>query len=295
MRYLHLTDTHLGVDRWFLGAPPDWRRSDDHLAAMSRALEPARRGEVDMVIHSGDLFDRSKPPARAVAGAAALLAAIARQVPVLLLPGNHDTRGIAAHYPGGIPGVQILDRPGRVIAAGADIAVVPYFRKAADWATAAAPFAGADLLVCHQSFHGAVVPGYTFRHGANDETVRASQMPRVGAVLCGHLHTRQTLDSGPTRVHFPGSTERTSFVERTETKGYALGVVGDCHRYVDLPARPMTVVRVEADLADVTAGSLVHVNAADPEALEVAAFRRGAYLTPRARPTAQVPLFGTQR
>ncbi len=293
MKLLHVTDTHLGIDRWYQGAPPGWRRSDDHLAALALALAPARRGEVDLVVHSGDLFDRSRAPAKAVVAAAALFADVASVVPVLLLPGNHDARGLGPHFPTPIPGVQIVDQPTRVSIAGVAVAVVPYFKRANDWAAAAAPFAGVDLLVCHQSFHGCYVPGYTFRPGGNDETVAARQVPRVGAVLCGHIHTRQTLDLGQTRVVFPGSSERTSFTERHETKGYATWELGATFHptFVDLPTRPMQVVRVPADLDGVSPGCLVHVSADDPAELEVHAFRRGAYVTGRAAPSAQVPLF----
>lgn len=294
MRLLHLTDTHLGVDRWFVGAPKGWRRADDHLAAMTEALQPAFRDEVDLVVHTGDLFDRSRPPARAIAQAAELLTAAARHVPVLLLPGNHDRRGLAHHFPEGLPGVRVEDRPTRLSLAGLDIAVVPHFRRAVDWAAAAAPFAGADLLVCHQSFHGAQVPHHTFRHGAHEETVAGRQIPRVKVVLCGHIHPRQVLEFGPLRVVFPGATERTSFTERHEAKGYAtwdFGPAQPSFRFVDLPARPMRVVQHPGEVDEIAAGTLVHVNADAPEAIEEMLTRRGAWLTPRARPTAQLGLF----
>ena len=62
MRILHVTDTHLGYEAWFRGAPPGWSRADDHLEAFRLALRPAFQEEVDLVVHSGDLFNRSTPP-----------------------------------------------------------------------------------------------------------------------------------------------------------------------------------------------------------------------------------------
>ncbi len=287
MRLLHVTDTHLGVDRWFRGAPRGWRRADDHASALRTALAAA--GEVDLVVHTGDLFDRSRPPARAVAEARALLANLG--VPLLLLPGNHDRRGLAGHFPGGIPGATIVDRPATVRLAGIDVAVVPWAAEATSWAAQARALGG-DLLVCHQSFHGARVPGFTFRSGHHAETVGAHQVPRrFPVVLCGHIHPRQVLTLGESVVVHPGSAERTSFSERGETKGYAVVEVGTTTtwQFVDLPSRPMRVVTHEADVEGVAPGELVSVR--DPR-LDDAVLARGGWVPPRRAESRQVGLFG---
>ena len=74
------------------------------------------------------------------------------------------------------------------------------------------------------------------------------------AVLTGHLHRAQILRRNlAAPVIYPGSVERTSFVEREETKGYYLLRFepgedgGRLHhaRFVPLPARPMRVLAVE--------------------------------------------------
>ena len=93
MRILQLSDTHLGVrSRPPIGAPPGWSRADDHRLAFDRAL--ALAVDVDLVVHTGDLFDRSRPPRKAAEEAIAALAAVARRVPVIVLRGNHDRRGL---------------------------------------------------------------------------------------------------------------------------------------------------------------------------------------------------------
>ncbi len=298
MRLLHVTDTHLGLDRWYRGAPSGWRRADDHRAAFLAALAPALEGEVDVVVHTGDLFDRSRPPARAVADAAAILAEVGRRVPVVLLPGNHDRQGLRAHLAAPIPGVEILDRPAAVRVAGLRLALVPYLPDAATWAAAAAEVCrdGVDLLCTHQAFDGARVPGFVFRVGAHPDVVGAEHLPRgVPHVLCGHIHPRQALRVGDTLVVHPGSTERTAFVERGETKGAAVWSLGSAPtwRWLDLPTRPMHVVRTLGDLDAVPEEGLVRLeaDARHPE-VERAVVARGGWVEAWAGPTPQLRLFG---
>lgn len=292
MRLLHLTDTHLGA-RWYVrGAPRGWSREQDHLASMRAALAPALDGAVDLVVHTGDLFDRSRPPARAVQQAVDLLLAAARRVPVVLLAGNHDRQGLRPHLPLLTPGLHVVDQAQRVVVAGLALAVVPFLADAAGWAHAArrATGPGVDLLLCHQAVDGCRVPGFTFRAGAQRDTLGAAHVPPgVRHVLCGHLHPRQVVPLGEATVVMPGSTERTAFSERDQPKGYALWDLDRTvrWRFVDLPTRPLATVHTPADLARVTAGTLVRAASA---ALEQQALVRGGWLVgspdavPRPRP-----------
>ncbi|MFZ5480357.1 MAG: metallophosphoesterase family protein [Myxococcota bacterium] len=288
MRLLHLTDTHFGVDRWFRGAPRGWRRADDHLAIARVALAPALAGEVDAVVHTGDLFDRSRPTDRAVAAAAELLEEVARAVPLLVMPGNHDRRGLGGHFP---RAAWVIDRPTVVDLAGVRVAAVPFLRDAGTWAAAAREVCagGVDLLLAHQAFEGARVPGHTFR--SEPDTIRECHLPTgVTTILCGHIHPRQVTRVGGAVVVQPGSTERTAFSERFDTKG-ALRWEDGAWRFVDLPARPMALVRGPDELAAVGPGTLVRLEPGD-EDLEAAVLARGGWVAPWARPSAQVPLFG---
>ncbi len=101
MRLLHLTDTHLGLVRPVHRPVDPGIRSDllqlDAERAFREALAPALQGEVDAVVHTGDLFDRSQPPRRAVLAAAEWLGQVARRVPVVVMAGNHDRRGLARY------------------------------------------------------------------------------------------------------------------------------------------------------------------------------------------------------
>ncbi len=292
MKLLHLTDTHLGVRRSYEGAPTGWTRADDHAAAMERALEPALRGEVDAVIHSGDVFDRSRPSKSAIATADSLLRAVARRVPTFVIPGNHDRYGVCRTLPVGALGLTVYDRPSRIKIGGVAIAFVPYRRTPSEWVQAAkqAIGKGVDWLVAHQGFDGQAVPGLTFRVGKPADTLGAQHIPAgVSHILCGHIHPRQAIQLGSCTVVTPGSTERTSWSEAEQTKGFAIWDSNKAQpwQFVDLRSRPMIHVRCQVDLGHIAPGNLVRCSPAfRPEALA-----RGGWLAwpraARARPLPQ--------
>jgi DNA repair exonuclease SbcCD nuclease subunit len=111
------------------------------------------------------------------------------------------------------------------------------------------------FLCIHQLVEGARVgpSGYMFRSG--DDVVRASDLPReVTTILSGHVHRYQILRADlsgmplPAPVVYAGSTERTSFAEVSETKGFVSILAGPADgpagalrsiEFHSLPARPM--------------------------------------------------------
>jgi len=275
VRVLFVSDTHLGFD---LPARPRIerrRRGPDFFACFEKALEPALRGEADVVVHGGDLLFRSRVPASLVHRALApLVRAAEAGVPVVLVPGNHE-RGalpfplLAAHERLHVlhgPSTVVVERRGSRVA----FAGFPYargVRQAFPALLAATGYrhveADARVLCLHQCVEGATCgppPGFTFRDG--EDVVRASDLPGdVAVVLCGHVHRHQVLrrDLGgrpfAAPVVYAGSVERTSFAERDETKGFVMATVGRggpggrlvACGFVPLPARPMRVHEVAAD------------------------------------------------
>jgi DNA repair exonuclease SbcCD nuclease subunit len=276
MRILQLSDTHLGVrSRPPIGAPPDWSRAEDHRSAFERAL--ALADDADLVVHTGDLFDRSRPPRKAAEETNAALAAVARRVPVVVLRGNHDRRGLHRNIRP-TPGLTVVDVAERIVVRGFAIGAVPHFYSATGWAAAARVAEGADLLIAHQSFHGSTVPGFRFRVGHPVETVGAEHLPAgVRAIATGHLHPRQVVRVGDATVVHCGSTERTSFTERLQSKGVVRWTFGATANWemIALPSRPMLVVATPDDLDRIRPGSLVR--AASP-ALDREAVARGGWV-----------------
>jgi DNA repair exonuclease SbcCD nuclease subunit len=327
VRVLFVSDTHLGFDLPARPRVDRRRRGADFFACFERALEPARRGEADVVVHGGDLLYRSRVPASLVYRALQPLVRVAEAgVPVLLVPGNHERSAIP--YPllaayGDLhvfrgPTTFVIERRGlRVAFAG-----FPYagaVRQAFPALLAATGCrqveADARVLCMHQCVEGATCgppPGFTFRDG--DDVVRASDLPDdVDVVLCGHVHRHQVLRRDlrgrPLRapVVYAGSVERTSFAERQETKGFVMATLGAgvpgrrllACQFRPLPARPMRVHEVSGGSAadglerEIRAAIAalppdVVLQVRVPEALAGAEPLRAARLRALAPPTANV-------
>jgi len=275
IRILFLADTHLGFDYPFHPRVKRRRRGDDFFLNFNRALEPARRGEVDAVVHGGDILFRSKVPARLVDMAFAPLKEIADQgVKVFLVPGNHERSRIpfgllALHRNIHIffqPSTFLLKSQGTIVA----LSGFPYWRhnvrrqfsrllEETDWRQVKNA-SHSRLLCVHHCFEGAKIgpDNYTFRNG--EDVIKTSDIPsEFQAVLTGHIHRFQVLTSGLNGVAlkvpilYPGSIERTSFAEKDEPKGYLILEI-DPHSkdsilsrwsFQKLPTRPMKKIEID--------------------------------------------------
>jgi exonuclease SbcD len=324
---LFVSDTHLGFDLPSRPRVDRRRRGPDFFACFERALEPARRGEADVVLHGGDLLYRSRVPASLVYRALQPLVRIADEgVSVLIVPGNHERSAIPHPLLAAHPRLHVFHRPSTVVieTQGLRLAFAgfPYARAVRQTFPALLAATGyrrveadARVLCLHHCVEGATCgppPGFTFRDG--DDVVRTSDLPRdVAAVLSGHIHRHQVLRrdlrgrplSAP--VVYPGSVERTSFAEREEVKGFVMATIGPggpggrllACEFRPLPARPMRVHEV-ADSSDASGleGEIRAALAAAPpdvvlqlrvpEALAGAEALRAASLRALAPPTANV-------
>ncbi|NJD18442.1 MAG: metallophosphoesterase, partial [Gemmatimonadetes bacterium] len=91
VRILFLADTHLGFDLPVAPRVRRRRRGHDFLANYLRALTPALRGEVDAVVHGGDVFHSPRvPKTLAIQAYDPLRAGAEGGIPVFAVPGNHE-------------------------------------------------------------------------------------------------------------------------------------------------------------------------------------------------------------
>lgn len=240
LRLLLLADTHLGFDhpmRPRVGRP---RRGPDFFANTRRALEPALRGEVDLVVHGGDLLYRSKVGAALVAMAVEPLLEVADAgVPVVLVPGNHERSALPFPILAAHANLHVLSRPTTVVLGlrGMRVAVGGFpcertdirgsFRELVRASDLLNTEADVRLLCLHQTVEGATVgpSDFVFRSGV--DVIPGRDIPAgLAAVLAGHIHRVQTLTHDlrglplAAPVLYPGAIERTSRAERGEEKGF---------------------------------------------------------------------------
>jgi DNA repair exonuclease SbcCD nuclease subunit len=295
LRVLFVSDTHLGFDLPRRPRVERRRRGPDFFDCFERALQPAMRGEADVVVHGGDLLFRSRVPASLVGRALLPLLRVADAgVPVLLVPGNHERSSLPYPLLASHENLHVFRAPSTVVierrGLRAAFAGFPYargVRRAFPELLAATGHrrveADARVLCLHHCVEGATCgppPGHTFRDG--DDVVRAADLPGdVAVVLCGHVHRHQVLrrDLGgrplPAPVVYAGSVERTSFAERDETKGFVLAALNGggpggrlaALAFHPLPARPMLVYEVgdEAGADELERGLRAALEAAPPD------------------------------
>ena len=280
LRVLLLADTHLGFDLPARPRVDRRRRGPDFFANTRLALDPALRGEVDLVVHGGDLLYRSKVPAGLVAAALEPLLEVADTgVPVLLVPGNHERSALPYPMLASHADLHVFDRPRTValMVKGVRVAVCGFpcerdgiqsrfadLVRATGWHEKEADI---RLLCFHQTVEGAQVQNYTFRGGA--DVIRGRDIPgQFAAVLSGHIHRSQVLERDlsdralAAPVFYPGSVERTSLAERHEPKGFfTLAVAAEGgrggrvvdHVFHELPTRPMCSIVVDPTGLDAVA------------------------------------------
>jgi DNA repair exonuclease SbcCD nuclease subunit len=268
VRILLLADTHLGIDLPLDPRIKRRRRGIDFFKNYELALQTAFAKKVDLVIHGGDLFYRSKIPDLLISMAFEPLIKIADSgISVLLVAGNHERSVIRNSMFEKHNNIFIFNSLQSfsfdIKSNHIQITGFPCIRK-----NIRSQFPNLlqsieyiyknqnhiHLLCMHQAVEGAQVgvQNYTFKE--NHDTIRACDIPAgFTAIHSGHIHRAQVLETDlkgeklQTNVYYPGSIERTSFAEKNEQKGFLIltciasnngGEVIE-QKFIQLPTRPM--------------------------------------------------------
>jgi len=241
IKILFFSDTHLGFDYPINPRIQRRRRGHDFFSNYHHILNIARARKVDIVIHGGDLFFRSKVPALIVEKAFAPLVDLANTgIPIYLVPGNHERSKFPGHLWLAHNNIYVFDKPRTFWLKVGDTTIAlsgfPFARRVREKFTALVNQtnfrelkADCSFLCMHQTVEGAQVgpSDFTFREGPDN--IPGIMIPEwFNGVLSGHIHRAQkltqTLDhrSLPAPVIYPGSIERTSFAERFEGKYFVI-------------------------------------------------------------------------
>ncbi len=265
---LFLSDTHLGFDCPSRPRVDRRRRCEEFFANFERALAAACNLSVDLVIHGGDVFFRSRVRREIVEETIKRLRTVTKAgIPIYIVPGNHERSALPCPLLWQEENIFVFDEARTYLfeKSGIKLALAgfPYSRET--MATNFRPLVEgtkygqhktqARLLCFHHIVESSIVgpKNYQFRHGK--DVIPLSVFPNdFAALLTGHIHTFQILTKDidgstlPTPVYYPGSTCRTSFAEKLETKGFLILTLEgtECGKgqildweFHSLPSRPM--------------------------------------------------------
>lgn len=248
MKLIHLSDLHLGK------RVHEFPMLEDQKHIIKQILGIIDREEPDAVLIAGDVYDRTVPPTEAVNLLDDFLTSLtARNVPVLLISGNHDSADrlafggrvmersrihISPVYDGNVAPVTLEDEYGPV-----DFFLLPFLKPAAvracfpeeaiestndavRCAVRHLPRAPArrSVLIAHQFVTGASTCDSEELYVGGSDNVDAEVFAGFDYVALGHLHGPQ---NPRPNIRYCGSPLKYSFSELRQNKGVTVVRLGE--------------------------------------------------------------------
>lgn len=315
MKFIHTSDWHIGRQLHNVSLLEDQRYVLDQVVAY------IKQECVDALVIAGDIYDRSVPPAKAVALLDEFINRICSnmRVPVILIPGNHDSaerlsfasrqmRAAGLHIIGDL---KHIEQPVIVSGAAGDVAFygIPYndpemVRNLFE--TDVSSYDDAHTLLVKKikavkvDGRPSVLISHCFLDGAQESESerplsiggadRVSYSPCVDFdyVALGHLHSPQY--KAKEHIRYSGSILKYSFSEQNQNKGVTLvelnssGLANIKH----LPLQPLRDMRIiEGDLHTILEQGKIDPN--NEDYLLVRLTDRTAILDPMAKLRAVYP------
>ncbi len=266
VRFIHTADWQLGMTRRFLDAQDALPRFQQARIDAIRAIgEAAREHEAEFVVVAGDVFETNQPDPRTVERACEALRAI--DVPVFLLPGNHDPLDGASvfrspAFTAAVPDhVEVLEDtdPRDVPSVAAEVVGAPWRSKAPTVDLAAEAVAdllpvGPDrvrVLVAHGAVDAGVAPDREARATVHATPLQAAlDDGRIDYVALGDRHSTWQVP-GHDRMWYAGAPEPTRFDEVDPGNVLLVEVEpGDTPQVTPLRVGTWTFLLVEEELRD---------------------------------------------
>lgn len=275
LKLLVFSDTHLGFDYPMRPRIKIRRRGEEFFSNFNHVLNYGLKNNVDYILHLGDLFFRCKVHNDIVKRAySKLLSTADKGIKIILVPGNHDCSRL--------PLISILSHPNIHIFEKAKVISFPILGKNINFA--GFPFIRKNLhdefhkyleifrsnisandiniLLMHQTIQGAQVGQINYTFGSGPDILLKKMMPEdYDLILCGHIHRYQIIpfqqnntSNYKNKIIFTGSTERTSFAEKNETKGFLKIGLNPAKTnpiehldFVPLPSRKMVDIQIDSE------------------------------------------------
>lgn len=262
IRLAHISDTHLGYRALGKTNPITGRnqRSVDVENAFAFAIDDILQRNVDLVVHSGDLFNQTRPPYAAIGAAMRQFRKVEDAgIPVVVIGGNHDTPRLRSS--GSVFSLMQLVAPNIHFVGGYKTEIIPF--PELDLTVTAVPHghltepvppavfpspATRNVLITH-GFVPGIAP-QVHKEPGEEEVDELLLLPDFDYIALGHYHIRGSVRDN---AWYAGSTERFGFGDEPVETGYLiveLGNRGDTPRIetIRTPCRPMLRWRLDDEL-----------------------------------------------
>ena len=228
MRILATADSHFGYE---FGRTTEAKNQTMQrmFEAFGDVLQYAKSESVDLVLHGGDMFNRSQPKENIVSKAYGLIRNLADdEIPFIGIPGNHDRSQLPESLLNFInKDIHLVNKHSSIEVNDIVILGFPFISKNPHLILSRARRIAEEnlgksfLILCHQLFNGAMFGPHQHVFKNRPDTLVTKDLPsNVKIILSGHIHRSQVLQNR--RVFYTGSLERTSFMEIVEPKGFLL-------------------------------------------------------------------------
>lgn len=249
MKFIHLSDLHLGI------RVNEFSMLEDQKYILERITGIIDREKPDGIIIAGDIYDKTVPPAEAVAMFDEFISGIAyRKIQTFIISGNHDsaervsfgsrimdTSGIhfSPVYNGRVSPVVMEDEFGRV-----NVYMLPFLRPLAvracfpdedtDSFSSAVETAvkhldinvsERNILVTHQFVTGALRSDSEDISVGGTDNVSADIFSEFDYTALGHIHRPQNI--GSERIRYCGTPLKYSFSEAGHKKSVTIAELGE--------------------------------------------------------------------
>jgi DNA repair exonuclease SbcCD nuclease subunit len=239
---------------------------ENMLTAFERALEIAKDKNVELVLHGGDMFNRSKPPKDIIAKAYRIIEKFTETgIKFVAIPGNHDRSKLPEtllnHFN---EDLYLINKLTRLDFDEISILTFPF--EFNDPKGTLKKIRGkikkhpqkSFVVLSHQLFDGAEFGPHQYIFKNRKDTLFTQMFPENAKLfISGHIHRSQKLQND--RVLYTGSTERTSFMEAIEPKGCLIIEIEKNFKkveFVDLPSESMEVKEVNINNTQMISSNL---------------------------------------
>ena len=254
MKVVHVADTHIGYSAYRRVCEEDGpykglnQREVDAYLSFERFVDRVLDLRPELVLHSGDLFDTVRPSNRALSFALEQLVRLSEAgIPIIIIAGNHSTprlretgsafrlfehlKGVRPVYKGNYERIEVGDLTVHAVPHSEGEGFkeqLPLIQRC--------PGTRYNIAM----LHAGVVGFDEFRMNEfNEQLVDTCYLKEdLDYIALGHYHQRYQVTKN---CCYSGSTERFSFAEAGQPKGFfLLDLDAGKREFIELPTRPMT-------------------------------------------------------